>query len=167
MGVHLGNYTGAERSQCFSSWRPVLLLSFMVSKDELLQPAAPSKVPWLLAAPHPKHCVKSLTEAGIWIWSLKHKDFTFLRVVPNLFSPEALFFGVPVFVTALVTCRGRCSTGSLPVVRDVEENFGYMRLCISSDELGPWLKHSQAGGSCQMTPCHSIRDAGAIRGHSK
>ena len=77
----------------------------------------------------------------------------FLRVVPNPFSPGALFFGVQIFVAGLVTCRGRCSTGSLPVVRDMEENFSYVGLhIISADELGLWLKHPQAGdpASCLL-----------------
>jgi len=98
---------------------------------------------------------------------LKHKGFIFLRVAPNPFSPGALFFGVQIFVMGCVTCGGRCSTGSVPVVRDMEENFGYTGLHISADELGSWLKHPQAGGSCQLSPCHSIRDTSAICGHSK
>lgn len=36
-----------------------------------------------------------------------------------------------------------------------------MGLYISVDELGLWLKHPQAGGSCQLSPCRDIRDVGA------
>lgn len=91
----------------------------------------------------------------------------FLWVVPNPFSPGALVFWVQIFVTGHVTCRGRCSTGSLPVVRDMEEDFLYVGLHISAHELAPWLKHAQARRSCQLSPCHAIRDAGAICGHSE
>lgn len=44
VNVHLGNYTGAERSKCFFSQRSVLFLSCLMSKDMLPQPADPSKV---------------------------------------------------------------------------------------------------------------------------
>lgn len=87
------------------------------------------------------------------MWILKHKDFIFLSVVPNPFSPGALFFfGAQILVTGLITCRGRCSTGSLPVIKDMEENLSYMGLHVSADELGPWLKHPQGGGPYQLSP---------------
>lgn len=37
------------------------------------------EMPWLLVAPHPKHCVKSLIEAEIQMRVLKHKDFIFFK----------------------------------------------------------------------------------------
>lgn len=37
------------------------------------------EMPWLLVAPHPKHCVKSLIEAEIQMRILKHKDFIFIK----------------------------------------------------------------------------------------
>lgn len=83
----------------------------------------------------------------------------------NPFPPGAFFFGVQILVRGLNFCR--CSTGSFPAVRDLEENFGCVGPHINAGELGPWLKHPQARGPWQLSPCHAIRHAGAICGHSE